>query len=346
MEQIQEESLMFSQSPLCPIAADVISDGESIYFYLYDLDFESERLIAKTACWVKNLVEAPKAFEKDKIADNKQPLLPEMFCAAEMDLTPWSAEDLEIVWSKEGHIAGLFYQGNVVSILPSWADGNTFPGYARYASENNMVAWKMCDAIDVMLPRLLEGRGFWNQEFNLVWKEYNTTYFAELTAMFGEAKNCFDLHKDTFPSRLLLTFEKEDMTYAFTIGMGMFSMPNADRYFDNYESYAQTEFAISYKSGSLSLEEEMDVYAGIAGLCNVPWHTMDCIASGHTVDMKFQNYEHCMIIDDDMFTHPLALTIKEQDVHINWIKPMSNQEFEDAHDKDKKEALITQLCQA
>ena len=32
MEQIKETSLKFSESPLCPIAADVISDGESIIF--------------------------------------------------------------------------------------------------------------------------------------------------------------------------------------------------------------------------------------------------------------------------------------------------------------------------
>lgn len=49
MEQIKETSLKFSESPLCPIAADVISDGESIYFYMYDLDFENERLIARSA---------------------------------------------------------------------------------------------------------------------------------------------------------------------------------------------------------------------------------------------------------------------------------------------------------
>ena len=42
MEEIKEMSLKFSESPLCPIAADVISDGESIYFYMYDLDFEGE----------------------------------------------------------------------------------------------------------------------------------------------------------------------------------------------------------------------------------------------------------------------------------------------------------------
>lgn len=78
MEQIKETSLKFSESPLCPIAADVISDGESIYFYMYDLDFENERLIARSACWVKNLVEAPLTFQKDKIEEDHQPVLPSM----------------------------------------------------------------------------------------------------------------------------------------------------------------------------------------------------------------------------------------------------------------------------
>ena len=44
MEQIKETSLKFSESPLCPIAADVISDGESIYFYMYDLDSYRDEL--------------------------------------------------------------------------------------------------------------------------------------------------------------------------------------------------------------------------------------------------------------------------------------------------------------
>mgnify|MGYP000326291413 CR=1 FL=1 len=44
MEQIKETSLKFSESPLCPIAADVISDGESIYFYMYDHNVTIELL--------------------------------------------------------------------------------------------------------------------------------------------------------------------------------------------------------------------------------------------------------------------------------------------------------------
>lgn len=73
MEQIKEESLAFSQSPLCPLAADVLSDGESIYFYMYDLDYEQQRLIVRSACWVKNLKAAPDAFDQDAIAKDHQP---------------------------------------------------------------------------------------------------------------------------------------------------------------------------------------------------------------------------------------------------------------------------------
>ena len=96
MEQIKETSLKFSESPLCPIAADVISDGESIYFYMYDLDFENERLIARSACWVKNLVEAPLTFQKDKIEEDHQPVLPSMFVDEDMDIKPWNEAELEI----------------------------------------------------------------------------------------------------------------------------------------------------------------------------------------------------------------------------------------------------------
>ena len=147
MEQIKETSLKFSESPLCPIAADVISDGESIYFYMYDLDFENERLIARSACWVKNLVEAPLSFQKDKIDEDHQPVLPAMFVDEDMDIKPWNEDELEIVWSKEGHIAGLLHNNEIVCVIPSWADGHNFPGYALYAKENNMVAWKLKDAV-------------------------------------------------------------------------------------------------------------------------------------------------------------------------------------------------------
>ena len=95
---------------------------------MYDLDFENERLIARSACWVKNLVEAPLTFQKDKIEEDHQPVLPSMFVDEDMDIKPWNEAELEIVWSKEGHIAGLLHNDEIVCVIPSWADGHNFPG--------------------------------------------------------------------------------------------------------------------------------------------------------------------------------------------------------------------------
>lgn len=342
MEQVNEISLKFSESPLCPIAADVISDGESIYFYMYDLDFENERLVARSACWVKNLVAAPKSFDKIRIEDDRQPVLPQMFVDETMDIAPWNEEDIEIEWSKEGHIASLFYKHEVVSVIPSWADGHNFTGYARYAKENSMVAWKLTDA-STLLSRIEEGRKFWNQEFNRLWESYNTSYISQLYTLYVTSAAVYDLHKDMFPSRLLLTFEKDDMIFAFTVGVGMFSMPNTDRYFNEYEAKAKTEFAIRFKKGTLSETEIMDVYASIAGVCNVPWHTMNCIAHGHILDMKFQDADNCMIIDDDTLEQPLSLDIKKEGVHISWIVPISTTDYNELQDEKKKDICTDKI---
>lgn len=343
MEQIKETSLKFSESPLCPIAADVISDGESIYFYMYDLDFENERLIARSACWVKNLVEAPLSFQKDKIEEDHQPVLPSMFVDEDMDVRPWNEDELEIVWSKEGHIAGLLHNDEIVCVIPSWADGHNFPGYALYAKENNMVAWKLKDA-SPMVERILEGKAFWKQEFNEVWKTYNTPYFSQLSDLFGAATNCYDLNKDRFPSRLLLTFEKDGMSYAFTIGAGMFSMPNADRYYAEYEDYARCEYAVQYPSSSLSREEEMELFPSIAGLCSLPWHAIDCVGHGHTLDIPIKDKYGCVLIDDEKSGDPLPLHLKKEGVHVYWIRSVEDEVFAQLKDEEKKEQLLEQLC--
>ena len=122
MEQIKETSLKFSESPLCPIAADVISDGESIYFYMYDLDFENERLIARSACWVKNLVEAPLSFQKDKIDEDHQPVLPAMFVDEEMCIRDRYTDELQEEQMRDDTYNGerLFQKKEEFVILRSW----------------------------------------------------------------------------------------------------------------------------------------------------------------------------------------------------------------------------------
>lgn len=345
MEEIVEESLKFSQSPLCPLAADVISDGFSIYFYMYNMDYEQQQLFARSACWVKNLKPAPDEFDTTAIEQGKQPMLPNSYISDAMDTTLWSSDDLKIVWSKEGHIAALLYQDEVLSILPSWADGKNFPGYSLYAIHNNMVAYSLQDALEVMLPRIKEGQMFWEQEFNLVWKEYNTPYLEQLKKSFGDVLNIYDLHADQFPSRLLATFEKGDYLYAFTIGVGMFSMPNADRYYDDYETRDRSEFAICLAKQQYSTQEQMDVFKSISSLCSLPWQQIDCLHDMHTLEMPLKDTTYCILLDDDRFVDKLDLTCKKEGVHLHWIQALSDEDYDTIKEDKERDTIVQRLVE-
>lgn len=334
-----ENSLLFSQSPLCPLAVDLISDGRSYYFYMYDLDYEREQLLPHSACWVKNLVVSDDTYN-EHCAAGSQPLMPSSFIEKE-DVSEWKEEDLEIVWSKEGHIASLFHQGELVCVIPSWADGKDFCGYCANVIENTMLGWKLSDVKDIFEPRFIESKQFWMQEFNGVWSAYHTPYVEELCKQFGGIDNCFDLHKDQFPSRILITFEKEGMLYAFTVGMGMFAMPNADRYYDDYRSYARCEFAICVEKDRCNEADCYQLYSTLANLCNYPWESMDTLADQHIVDVAYLEDDHCILIDDDHYENPLPLSIKQQGVHLTWVVPLSDANYQ-ALKKDKK-AVFNQL---
>lgn len=335
MEDKSKKSLAFSQSPLCPLAVDVISDDESIYFYMYDLDYLKREMIPRSACWLKNLKEVVENFNKIDEFQEQQIALPDSLIE-QSDYEEWNQEKIEIVWSKEGHMASVYYEDQLYAIIPDWADGIQFNGYTKNVKENTMVGWRLNDVINLFDSRFQESKLFWKQEFNEVWEHYHTPYVEELYKYFGHIKNCYDIHKDKFPSRLLLTFEKNGYIYGFTVGMGMFYMPNADRYYDDYESYAKCEFAFVYREDEYTIDEQLELYSSIANLCEYPWEHMECLADYHVLDIKFKNKMHCMIIDDDHFMDAYDFSIKKKGVHLSWLLPLSEDEFHQLKDHSKE----------
>lgn len=336
------ESMMFSISPLCPLAADVLCDGKSIYFYLYDLNYDNECLGVRTTCWVKNLIEAPKAFPQTITC---QPVMPAQYIASDMDMTAWNEDDIDIIWSKEGHIAFLYYQDMLYSVLPSWADGKNFPGYSHYMIENNTYAWGLNDAYDVLIKRMNKGKTFWSQEFNAVWQAYHTPYVAELIKQYGDIKNVYDLHKDTFPSRLLAVFEDVDNVYAFTIGCGIFCMPNADTFYQDYEHHDRCELAITLPKTLYQEEERIKIFHLISDVCEIPWRQISFLTHGHSLEMKVGVFDYSILVDDDACHNHLALSIKQDHVHLLWIEPVDTQTYTAFQDKEKRHLVMSDIIE-
>lgn len=336
-----EKSLIFSQSPLCPLAADVISDGQSIYMYVYELDFKNEQLVAHSGCWIKNLVDGKERFDLDEMEEGTQPVLPQCYCFAH-DHIEWLPAALEVVWSPSGEIAGLYHNEELICVMPYTKDQNS-SGFSKYVKENSLAAMKLEEG-ERYIKEVEMGKTFWKQEFNLEWKIYNNSYFEDLNKRFGKAKQCFDLNKDEFPTRLLLTFVEDEITYAFSIGCGMFSMPRAYTCYEKTKD-AKAEFVVATNPQHFDEDQLIELYSTLAGLCGLPWHNISCIAHGHTLDMPMQSFPYAIVIDDAYMKEPIALDIKKQGVHLLWIAGISQQEFVDAHDKMKREALIQHIIE-
>ena len=344
MHQITEKSLCFSQSPLCPLAADVISDGHSIYFYLYDLDYEQHQLIAHSACWVKNISAAPSKFDEAWIQDDKQPILPSFLLRYDHPYEPWDATKFEIVWSKEGDMAGLFYEDCLVSAIPDWANPETFCGYSRYVQEDCAVGFTMRDVEVNLRAQLQEGKAFWKQEFNGVWQLYHSAYVQGLKQRYGNVCAIYDLHQGQFPSRLLATFEDAQNYYAFTIGVGMFAMPHVSVFYEDYQKYNHNEFGIALSKENFTKEDSLKIYNDIAQLCDYPWSNFTCFLDSHTIDVELSLQQHCIFVDDDRYEDCLVLPFKEENVHLLWLKGLTEQEYSLYHVQEDKEGFMQYIA--
>lgn len=320
-----EEQLLFIESPLCPIAAEVVQSETTVYFYLYDLDFEAERLVTRCACWVKNLCEAPDELDIEEIEDDVTPLLPKAYISESMDMEPFKEEDLEIVWSSEGNIAGLYHKDILVCAIPSWAVPTQMPGYSLYCKENNTLAWQLEEDSE-MLTRLDAGRLFWIQDFQESWMSYSNEYLLDLEKHYGEAKQCLRVNQGAFPTFFIMVYEKDDISYAYSAGMGMFPLPNTELYFDDYEKRNRCEIAFSWKTEDLSESDLDQIFAQMSGLINIPWRIMDYIGHGHTIDFQIYNDEYAIFLRNEKLEDSLKLAV-EPDISINWIVPISKDQF-------------------
>lgn len=336
-----DQQLLFLESPLCPIAAEVVQNEETVYFYLYDMDFEQERLVTRCACWVKNLVDAPKEIDYARMEEGIPPLMPLANIHEDMSKAKLKSEDLEIIWSKEGHIAALCEHDKVLCILPSCATPAQMPGYCRYCKSNNLLAWEL-NKENHLLSRIEEAREFWAQDFSKTWAAYLKRYTQDLVRFFGEERACYELNKDAFPNYYLFVFEKGMTRYAFTAGMGLFAMPNTDQYFEDYEKKAYSELAFAWEKDSLSEEEEHEVFAQLGGLANYPWHAIDYIGHGHTVDFKLHEFPYAIFMRNDQLEPHNQLTIESDGVNINWIIPIAKCEF-DAMQTEKSNAIMMEI---
>lgn len=315
-------TILFSESPIARFAAEVVTENDCSYFYLYQMEPQEQKLNTMAACWIKNHVVVEEGYSPKVDMDNGlQPKFMTKYCRFPQDLSPMVEEELEIVWGEEGCLAGLYQKGELICVVPYWA-GPNFAGYSKYSDTDKMGLYPLpLGEGNAMLQRLESAGKFWQQDFSALWESYQQGYLHDLKAEYGEAVKYYGIDGGNFPPRGLAVFEKEGHKYAFTVGLGMFPQPSVEMYHEDYRDHDHIEMAFCWNN-SLQLDEQ-DVFSQIASIAMIPWIHKTFFDAHHTIDLKVgAKYPYAVFIGDKEAGSLNSEFLQKNQVNLLWLLPI------------------------
>lgn len=323
-----KDRLIMKESPICPLAAEVVQDDQSAYFYLYKVNKKTKECVETLAgCWIKNLVKAPEDFDIESMKKGIPPAMPYSFCKNPDDLEPLNKDDLEIVWSQEGNIAGLYCKDELISVIPSWANPNKFCGYTKNCVGKSPIGWQLGTAEEnKIFERMEKGKEFWSQNIPSLWAEYQQNLINDLNNVYGEQKLYYAIDGGNFPPRGLSIHQKDNICYVCTIGVGFFSMPNVELYYNDYENYNKSEIIFAFESDKFNDEQKSRIYMQMSVICNMIWNNMTFISHGDTVDFKAYEDKPCAVFINDMYYKTQSgFLCQKEGVNLLWLIPIDTE---------------------
>ena len=315
--------IVASKSPLTGATAFVASENGCSYLYLQQADQK-----AFHACWIKNHVQVKISYSSTSdMKKGRQPKIPTQFCRYKNDLDYLKEDQLEIVWGKDGSIVSLFEKGELICIIPNHA-GRDFAGYSKYSDSSEMpgmVPFPIGDPeSNVLVKRMNEAKEFWEQDFNHVWNDYVESYLPELEGRYGKHLRYFAIDGGNFPRKALVTFEKDQIQYAFTIGVGLFPQPKVDMHFEDYQDHELFELGFCYQSKGVFDQ----VGAQISSIAAIPWGCDTFLDSHHTVDLKINpQYNHAVLVNDKGVKILQSEFLSERKINLLWLVPVDKETF-------------------
>jgi Suppressor of fused protein (SUFU) len=277
-------------SPNGRMTAVVSQDSRSAWLCLFKLEDGNNPQQLLAMCWIRNLVPASTLDPTDEL----MPLMPEAFCAHPQGEPPLIEEDLEFVFFEEGNGVGLFERGDLLAVIPSWAQApddvsknpsRGLSGYSRDCLARHIMAWPLEPAAKELLKRLSAAREFWQEWFEnaenfFAWRdERMTAYEAQL----GRHVHYCLFDKDHWPIRIGFSFRTDSQVICMTLGVSTQPMPNIEKYFQDPSPHRRIEFG-GVLPPNASDAEINTLFAELNTLTSFPWRSLAPLASGHTIN--------------------------------------------------------------
>ncbi|MBI0183642.1 suppressor of fused domain protein [Yersinia pestis subsp. pestis] len=322
------------------LVAVVQQDLRVVYFYIYPQEAFEERFPVR-ACWVRNRVAAPQSTDNMAMEQGVAPRLAAEFCrniAGEAELDP---QLISIIWSESDDGAALWYQGQLLAIIPGWSlyIDHSICYSASCIKDNPLVLPLGSASTNTQYALAQHTRQFWRrwqQEEGNPWPLLQTEYIQCYEQHFGPSVKYYAIDQGKWPPMAISQHEKEGIYYFLTIGVSIRPQPWVEILFnDDASQYRRMEMALAIDGQYVNKDNAIHMASALAGFAHVPWNKITWLGEGHTLESAVapQGYEG-YILSSALYADADHLTLPHQQddpVNIYWASPIFTRERELAH---------------
>ncbi|MDD6771755.1 suppressor of fused domain protein [Inconstantimicrobium porci] len=342
-EEPEEPTVILeSWSPLCDIQAFVEKSSTAYYFYLW-VNPSSDNPVMKP-CWICNRIKAKDDIDYDAMNNGTAPMMPSSFVKHDINGINLAEDKLSVVWFEEGDGAALLENEKIICVIPSWADRN-FYGYAKYADGTAPFAWGLYDAYDVMSKRVERSQKYWNYMDTDYFTALQENHLTSLQSFFGEYEKYFAIDNNQFPPKALITGSKDNINYAFTLGLSALCQPEIERYFeeDDYLDFRRIELSFACTDNFKNSSEHMKLLSYMSAQTTLPWRALTWLGNGHTIPCNaIDGFSAVLLLNSNVYNdidNPVYKNFLGERINNLWLVPLTSAEYEFAQSNSSEELL-------
>ncbi|HEX6525448.1 MAG TPA: suppressor of fused domain protein [Streptosporangiaceae bacterium] len=275
--QVQQPiTLLESVSPYGSRRVTVEYDGMTTAAYVHN----DTTVISAT--WIANHRQAPASMDEARLEQGRAPLMPAARTRQPAGSQPLEAGSLEALWFEEGDGVALYYEGQLLAVIPGWSNMNRgMPGYSRDVIGQTPFGWSLEEALEGLGPRVEKARAYWRwRQSPDGWAQFQQAVLGHLMGRLGPGAHYWEASAGQQP--LVGISERpgaqhRDYTVLSTVGMCCQRMPVVEQVLDDPSGYARVELAIGTTTPSATAAR---VFLWLA---TYPWRAVTWFGPGHSV---------------------------------------------------------------
>jgi hypothetical protein len=293
------QTILESISPYESRRMTVEYDGVTTAAYLND----ETKPVAAT--WIANHQPASPTTDLSRLNTGLAPVMPVAHTKYPGGRAPLDPASLSVVWFEEGDGAALLESGELLAVIPGWADMNRgMPGYSRDVIGQTPFGWSLDDAMEGLGPRVEQASAFWKwRDSPGSWGQFQQGVLGHLLTRLGPGAHYWDAGAGKQP--VVGVSERpptgsRPYSVLSTVGMSCQRMPVVEQFVEETSTYARIELAMAT---TMDAPQAARVFLWLG---QYPWRSVTWFGPGHSVRWYHKpatfplagGYEGVLLLDD------------------------------------------------